>query len=229
MQYTLTMFHFIEQIIQQLSLVNPFLAYTILFAIIFAETGLMIGFFLPGDSLLFTVGFLSSQLPNLDIKILCISLFAAAVIGDSVGYAFGNKLGKRIFKREDSFFFHKNHLLRAERFYEKHGGKTIILARFIPAIRTFAPIVAGAGNMKYSKFLFYNITGGLLWTVGLLLAGYYLGKIIPSDKFELYIITIVFAIVLLSVIPALFHTLKDKEKRTKITYRLRAVRIRSKQ
>lgn len=222
------MFHVIEQVIQQLSLVNPFLAYTILFAIIFAETGLMIGFFLPGDSLLFTVGFLSSQLPNLDIKVLCISLFIAAVIGDSVGYAFGNKLGKRVFKREDSFFFHKNHLLRAERFYEKHGGKTIILARFLPAIRTFAPIVAGAGNMQYSKFLFYNVTGGFLWTVGLLLAGYYLGKVIPPDKFEFYILTIVFAIVFLSVIPALLHTLKDKEKRAKITYRLRAVRLRNK-
>ena len=133
-----------------------------MFAIVFAESGLLIGFFLPGDSLLFTAGMLASQ-GLLNIYILIPLTFIAAVLGDSVGYAFGYRVGPKIFKRGDSFFFHKDHLKRAEYFYEKYGSKTIVLARFMPVVRTFAPIVAGMGKMRYHKFLFYNIVGGVLW------------------------------------------------------------------
>lgn len=181
-----------------------------LFAIIFAETGLLIGFFLPGDSLLFTAGILASQ-GFFNIVLLCIVLFAAAVIGDSVGYTIGHKFGKRLFHREDSLLFHKDHLVRAKNFYDKHGGKTIIIARFVPIIRTFAPVVAGMADMPYSKFLSYNIIGGIIWAIGLPVAGFFLGKAIPDiDKYLLPIIAI---IVIASVAPAFFHGLKTKEQR----------------
>lgn len=219
------MIHAIEGFIHSLAEISPYLSYIFLFAIIFAETGLMIGFFLPGDSLLFTVGFLASQFPEqLNIVTLCVTLFAAAVIGDSVGYLFGHKVGRRLFNREDSFWFHKDHLLKAQRFYEKHGGKTIIFARFLPAIRTFAPIVAGIGSMEYKKFLLYNIVGGFLWTVGILIAGFYLGQLIPADKIDLYLIVIVLAIVFISVAPGIYHTTNTKEKRHAIVHHIRSIR-----
>src|SRR3989344_3521441 len=129
-----------------------------LFEIIFAESGLLIGFFLPGDSVLFTAGFLASQ-DILNIYILVPLLFVAAVVGDSVGYTFGHKVGKRLFTKEDSIFFHKDHLIKAKNFYDKHGGKTVTIARFLPFVRTFAPIVAGIGDMPYPKFLVYNVVG----------------------------------------------------------------------
>lgn len=181
-----------------------------LFAIVFAETGLLIGFFLPGDSLLFTAGFLASQ-GIFNIYVLCFLMFVAAVVGDSVGYLIGHKYGKRLFKKEDSLLFHKDHLERAKSFYEKHGGKTIIIARFMPIIRTFAPVVAGIGDMKYSTFITYNIVGGLLWAVGLPTLGFVLGSSIPDvDK---YLLPIVAIIVLASVAPGIYHTLKTKEQR----------------
>ncbi|MBI4079188.1 MAG: VTT domain-containing protein [Candidatus Levybacteria bacterium] len=183
------------------------------FAIVFTESGLLIGFFLPGDSLLFTAGFLASQ-GIFDIRVLVIGCFIAAVSGDSVGYYIGHKFGRRLFHKEDSLFFHKDHLLRAQRFYEKHGGKTIILARFMPVIRTFAPIVAGIGTMHYSTFLFYNLIGGALWAIGVTLAGYFLGSLIPDvDK---YLIPIVGLIILASISPGLYHALKSKEQRHRI-------------
>lgn len=132
--------------------------YAGIFAIVFAESGLLFGFFLPGDSLLFTAGFLASQ-GIFNIFILSSGCFLAAVFGDSVGYMFGHKVGRRLFHKKESFFFHKDNLQKAEIFYEKHGGKTIILARFLPFIRTFAPIVAGIGNMHYPTFLVYNNSG----------------------------------------------------------------------
>ncbi len=181
--------------------------------IIFAESGLLIGFFLPGDSLIFTCGFLASQ-GILDIKILIPLLFLAAIIGDSVGYSFGFRFGPKIFKKEDSLLFHKDNLLKAQAFFEKHGGKTIILARFIPIIRTFAPILAGVGKMRYAIFAFYNIIGGLLWSVGLLLLGYYLGKAIPDiDK---YLLPIILAIIVISVAPNIIHILRDQKMRTQL-------------
>ena len=188
----------------------PAIGYLGIFAIIFAESGLLIGFFLPGDSLLFTAGFLASQ--NIfDIKVLTFLCFIAAVTGDSVGYAIGHKLGRRLFRRKDSFFFHPDHLLKAEKFYEKHGKKTIVLARFLPVIRTFAPVVAGIGNMKYRTFFAYNIIGGFLWAVLLPLAGYYLGKTIPDvDK---YLLPIIGLIIVLSVLPQAISILRNEQVR----------------
>lgn len=187
--------------------------YVGLFAIVFAESGLLVGFFLPGDSLLFTAGFLASQ-GFLNIWLLSVLLFVAAVVGDSVGYAFGNRVGPKIFTKEDSLFFHKDHLLKAKVFFEKHGGKTIILARFIPVVRTFAPVLAGVGKMKYSTFLLYNIVGGFLWAVGLTFLGYYLGRTIPHiDK---YLLPIIGLIILVSVSPTLVHIYKDKDLQKKL-------------
>lgn len=184
-------------------------------AIVFAESGLLIGFFLPGDSLLFTAGFLASQ-GYLNIVVLTIGCFVAAVAGDQVGYMFGKKVGKRIFKKEDSLLFHKDNLMRAEKFYEAHGKKTIILARFLPVVRTFAPIVAGVGNMEYKTFLTYNLIGGFLWAVGLTVLGYFAGSLIPANVMEKYLIAIIGLIIILSVAPTVFHILKDKESREKI-------------
>lgn len=181
-----------------------------LFAIIFAETGLMLGFFLPGDSLLFTAGFLASQ-GFLDISLLCLGLFIAAVTGNCSGYFIGHKFGRRLFHREDSLLFHKNHLQSAKAFYEKHGGKTIILARFLPIIRTFAPIVAGIGEMPFPIFLTYSLIGGAIWAVGLPLTGYFLGRLIPDiDKILLPIIGL---IIVISLLPTAFHTLKTRQQR----------------
>jgi len=179
-----------------------------LFAIIFAESGLFIGFFLPGDSLLFTAGFLASQ-GFLNIWILAPITFLAAILGDNFGYAFGKKVGPAIFKREDSWFFHKDHLERAKVFYEKYGAKTLVLARFLPIVRTFAPILAGVGKMHYRTFFFYNVLGGFLWAVGMAGLGYFLGATIPGvDK---YLIPIILAIIVLSALPTLVHIIKNRE------------------
>lgn len=193
-----------------------------LFAIIFAETGLMLGFFLPGDSLLITAGIFASK-GYFDIIVLCTLLFIAGTLGNIVGYIFGRKVGKRLFNREDSLLFHKNHIIKAEKFYEKHGGKTIIIARFIPIIRTFAPIVAGIGNMHFRTFLFYNIIGCLLWAVGLTLGGYFVGSLIPEKYFELIII----GVIVISLIPVFYHGVNTKEKRQRI-YHYAKNRIRRK-
>jgi membrane-associated protein len=194
-------------------------------AIVFAESGLLIGFFLPGDSLLFTAGFLASQ-GLLPIGWLVPLAFIAAVAGDSVGYWFGLKTGPKIFTREDSLFFNKNHILRAQAFYDKHGGKTIILARFLPIVRTFAPIVAGVGKMNYRQFLMFNVIGGFVWSVGLTMLGYILGNTIPNiDK---YLLPIIVVIILLSVAPTAWHLLKDKESRDQIRAGIRKVMSRGK-
>jgi membrane-associated protein len=179
--------------------------------IIFAESGLFFGFFLPGDSLLFTAGFLASQ-GYFNIAVLVIGCAIAAIAGDSAGYAFGHKVGPKIFTREDSFFFHKRHIERSRAFFEAHGKKTIILARFIPVVRTFAPILAGVGGMRYRTFLSYNVFGGLVWGAGFPVLGYMLGHIIPSaDK---YILPIVLGIVLVSFIPVAWEFWKDKRAAT---------------
>lgn len=178
-----------------------------LFGIVFAESGLFFGFFLPGDSLLFTAGFLASQ-NFLEIWPATLLVFAAAATGDSVGYAFGRKIGPAIFNKGDSRFFKKEHLIKAEMFYEKHGAKTIIMARFLPVIRTFAPIVAGVSNMNYAKFIKYNIIGGFIWTFGLMFAGYFLGKTIPgADK---YLLPIIILIIILSILPTIIHIIKKR-------------------
>ena len=188
------------------------------FTIVFLESGMLVGFFFPGDSLLFTAGFLASQ-GILDIKILIVGCFIAAVTGDSIGYYIGKKLGPKIFTRNNSIFFHKKHLERAQRFYEKYGGKTIILARFIPVIRAFAPVVAGVGKMDYKRFVTFNLVGGVLWAIGVTLAGYYLGSLIPDvDK---YLLPIVGLIIIASVLPVLHHALVDAEIRASIIKRFK--------
>lgn len=173
-----------------------------IFLIIFAESGLLIGFFLPGDSLLFTAGFLASQ-NVFNIVILTSGCFIAATVGDSVGYWFGHRVGRPLFDRPDSRFFKKQHLLAAEAFYQQHGGKTIILARFLPFVRTFAPIVAGTARMDYRSFLLFNIVGAALWAIGIPLAGYWLGSIIPDV--DRYLIPIVLIILFVSVAPSAWH------------------------
>ena len=183
------------------------------YTIVFIESGLLIGFFLPGDSLLFTAGFLSSQ-GFMDIHYLAIGSAIAAIVGDSVGYYIGHKFGRKLYDRENSRFFQKDHLLKAEEFYKKHGGKTIILARFMPFIRTFAPVVAGMAAMDYKTFLSYNIIGGILWGAGVSYAGYFLGSAIPNvDK---YLLPIIGLIILVSIAPAIFHLIKDPHSRKSI-------------
>ena len=189
-----------------------------IFGTVFAESGLFFGFFLPGDSLLFTAGFLASQ-GYFNILFLSMFCFLGAVLGDSFGYAFGKKTGLKLFAMENSLIFKKSHLEKARVFYETYGGKTIILARFIPIIRTFAPILAGVGVMKYSVFLSYNIIGGALWAVGLPFLGYFLGNVIPDvDK---YLILIITAIIIASIFPPIIHILKSEEHKTEIKNILR--------
>jgi membrane-associated protein len=177
--------------------------------IVFAESGLFFGFFLPGDSLLFTAGLFASQ-GFINIYILLVGAFLMAVLGDSFGYWFGKKIGPKIFTKEDSFFFQKKHVERAHNFYEKYGNKTIILARFVPIVRTFAPIVAGVGLMKYKSFITYNLIGGFLWSFGMVLLGFILGNSIPNvDK---YIFPIILLIIFVSVLPIVFEFVKSKRK-----------------
>lgn len=185
-------------------------------AIIFAESGLLIGFFLPGDSLLFTTGFLmSTGVIHANLYWSILLFFVAAVAGDSVGYAFGRRSGPFLFKKPNARIFKQEYVQRAQEFYEKHGGKTIVLARFIPIIRTFAPIVAGAAKMPYPKFLSYNLLGGFLWTAGITSLGYFLGQWFHSIGIEIdtVILPLVALIILISVAPPLIHILKDKKNR----------------
>lgn len=182
-------------------------------AIVFAESGLFFGFFLPGDSLLFTAGLFASQ-GYLSLPLLVIGSMIAAIVGDSVGYAFGKKIGPALFSREDSFFFHKKHALRAKAFYEKYGVKTIVLARFIPIVRTFAPIVAGIGEMKYKTFISYNVIGGIVWVALTTLGGYFLGTLFPQTEKYLHIIIVV--IIVLSFIPVVVEYIQERRKQTRL-------------
>lgn len=180
--------------------------------IIFAESGLLAGFFLPGDSLLFTAGFLVQQnILVFDIHLLALVLFVAAALGDSVGYAFGNKVGPRLFKRKESLLFHQDNLRRAEEFYKKHGGKTVVVARFVPVIRTFAPIVAGIGKMRYRTFLAYNLVGALLWAVGLTYLGYFAGGWIEATGIKIEYV--ILAIIFVSILPPVIHVLREPAAR----------------
>jgi len=182
-------------------------------AIVFAESGLLIGFFLPGDSLLFTAGFLASQ-GVFRIDALVLLAFLGAVAGDSVGYSFGYRIGRRLFTKEDSLFFHKDHLARAEQFYMKYGKKTIILARFLPVIRTFAPILAGVGRMQYHVFLLYNLIGAGLWAGGLSLLGYFLGSTVSN--IDQYLIPIIAGIIFLSFLPTIIHFARHSDDRREL-------------
>jgi membrane-associated protein len=191
--------------------------YVGLFAIVFAESGLFFGFFLPGDSLLFTAGFLASQ-GLFELPVLIVLLSIAAITGDSVGYWCGEKFGRKLFTREDSIWFHKKHLITAHEFYERHGGKAIILARFLPAVRTFVPIVAGMGRMSYRKFLFYNVFGGLFWVISMTVGGYFLTDAIRrlfgiSEKdIDKVLIPVVLVIIVVSALPTMIHLYKENRQ-----------------
>ncbi|MCC7358189.1 MAG: DedA family protein [Anaerolineales bacterium] len=179
-----------------------------LFVIVFAESGLFFGFFLPGDSLLLTAGLFASN-GVLDERLLLPIVFVAAVLGDNVGYWFGRKTGPPLFKREKSLLFRPKNLEAARNFYEKHGGKTIILARFMPFIRTFAPIVAGAVDMNYRSFMLYNLAGAFLWGIGVTMAGFLLGRMFAPEVLDRYFLIIVVVVVLLSVLPTALHLWKE--------------------
>ena len=191
---------------------GPVAVYCILFAIIFAESGLFFGFFLPGDSLLLTAGLFAyrgvtlstGEEVKLNLFVLMPLLFVAAVLGDNVGYWFGRKVGPPLFKRPQSLLFRPKNLQAAKNFYDKHGGKTITLARFMPFIRTFVPIVAGAVNMEWRRFTFFNLFGGLCWAVGVTLAGFWLAHIF-EDLPEVYYYLIVFGVIIVSMMPAFIH------------------------
>ena len=185
-----------------------------LYAIVYAESGIMIGFFLPGDSLLFTAGLLSATKHVLwPFPVLILGCAVAAILGDQTGYLFGNKVGPSLFKRSDSRLFKQEHLQRAEEFYERHGSKTIVIARFVPVVRTFAPIVAGASKMHYRTFVLYNIIGGTLWAALMLCLGYGLGKKFPG--IGNYLDYAVVIIVVLSLIPIGFEYLRQRRKAAK--------------
>lgn len=207
--------HAISQYLDVHFLLQTF-GYPGIFFIIFAETGLMIGFFLPGDSLLITAGVLAAK-GYFDLTMLCVLLFIAATLGNIVGYYFGKHVGKRLFHREDSILFHKNNVETANKFYKDHGGKAIILARFMPIIRTFAPIVAGIGDMDMKVFMTYNIVGSLLWAVGLTVAGYFVGTLIPDKYFE----PLILLVIILSLSPAIYHAVNTKSKREKLLHTIK--------
>ena len=175
--------------------------YGVLVAIVFAETGLLVGFCLPGDSLLVTAGLLASREGALNVWTLIGLLSAAAILGDSVGYAMGYHLGPRLFSREDSRFFHTAHLARTQRFYARYGAKTIVLARFVPLVRTFAPTVAGVGRMRYRTFLLFNVLGGIGWVSSMTLSGYLLGRTVPQIERSLH--WVIAAVIGLSLLPLL--------------------------
>ncbi len=194
------------------------LTYAGLIFIVFAETGLAMGFFLPGDSLLVVAGLFAAS-GKLNVFVLLTTLFVAAVVGDAVGYYSGLKLGPRVFTRQKSLFFRPSHLEKAHAFYEKYGGKTIIIARFVPIVRTFAPIVAGAAQMSYRQFAVYNIVGGFLWVFSMILAGYFLGSLVERAfgiRLEDHIEKVVIVVVFLSLLPPVFEYLKSRREKARL-------------
>ena len=195
--------------IDLIGLIKTF-GYLGIFTIVFAESGLFFGFFFPGDSLLFTAGLIASQ-GFLNIWILIPLIILGAILGDNVGYWFGAKVGPKIFTREDSFFFHKRHVERTHNFYLKYGAKAVVLARFIPIVRTFTPILAGVGTMPYGTFLKFNIIGGVLWGAGVTLLSYFLGAVIPG--IDRYLLPIVIGIIVASFLPIAFEFFKGRTKK----------------
>lgn len=183
--------------------------------VIFAESGLLIGFFLPGDSLIFTAGFLVNQgILNINIHLFVLLLFIAAALGDSVGYAFGKKVGRRLFERPNSRFFRRDHLEKAEAFFDKYGSKAIILARFVPIVRTFTPIFAGVSKMHYRTFVIFNIVGAAAWTAGFSYLGYFAGKKLTDMGVNIEIMAII--IVFLSLLPIIIPILKNRDHRVRV-------------
>ena len=183
--------------------------YILLVAIVFTETGLLVGLFLPGDSLLITAGLLAGA-GILNIWWLNALLIAAAIVGDSTGYAIGARLGPRIFTREKSLLFNPKHVERTQRFYEKYGPKTIVIARFVPIIRTFAPVLAGVGAMRYRRFVTYNVVGGIGWVASMTGAGYVLGQTVPNISKHMHVLVIV--IIVLSCVPIAVEIYRERRK-----------------
>ena len=189
--------------------------YAGLTAIIFAETGLLVGFFLPGDSLLVTAGLLAATTGVFDVWLLGLILTVASIIGNTAGYAIGKASGPRLFRREDSLLFNKKHLYRAHEFYERHGGKTVVIARFMPIVRTFVPVVAGMAQMGYRRYTIYNVIGGLGWIWSMLFIGYFLGRYIPGvdQHIELVIVLVVLA----SLMPGIIGWLRAKKQNAELS------------
>lgn len=182
----------------------------VLWLVIFAETGLLVGFFLPGDSLLFTAGLLAATHPEnfpVNIWVMVLVLISAAIMGDQVGYLFGRRVGPALFRREESLFFKPKYVQKTQAFYDRHGGKTIIIGRFMPFVRTFAPIIAGVARFDYRTFVIYNVTGGILWVGLMTLAGYFLGQSFPEIKDYLHYV--LGGIILVSVLPVFFTAYKE--------------------
>jgi membrane-associated protein len=184
--------------------------YVALAIIVFTETGLMIGFFLPGDSLLVTAGLFAAK-GDLDIVFLNLLLMFCAIAGDATGYYIGKKLGPALFRKEDSLLFKKKHLIATHEFYERHGGKTIIIARFVPVVRTFAPVVAGIAGMGYRKFAMFNILGGIGWVFSMTMVGYSLIKIFPQAEKHIHVIIVV--VIFLSILPGIIEILRARMKK----------------
>jgi len=217
------LFHQLKELLNPKIIIETLLAkgglfvYVGLVFIVFAETGLAAGFFLPGDSLLVVAGLFAAT-GKLNLAILLSTLFVAAVVGDTVGYYTGAKIGPRIFKKQQSMFFKPSHLLKAHAFYEKYGGKTIVIARFVPFVRTFAPIVAGAAQMPYRSFIFFNVLGGFLWVFSMILGGYFLGSLLSSRfgiNLDEHIEWVVIVVVALSLMPPLIEYLKSRREKAR--------------
>lgn len=183
--------------------------YVALAVIVFTETGLMIGFFLPGDSLLVTAGLFAAK-GDLDIVVLNVLLITMAILGDATGYFIGRKMGTALYARPDSRFFKKAHLLRTQDFYERHGGKTIVIARFVPIIRTFAPVVAGIANMGYRRFAIYNVAGGIGWVFSMTMTGYLLGNLVPN--IDQHIEKVIIVVIVLSLLPGVFEVMRERRR-----------------
>jgi membrane-associated protein len=209
------LFNQIKQYLDPKTIVSA--GYFVLFFVVFAETGLAAGFFLPGDSLLVVAGLFAAR-GDLNVFILLASLFVAAVVGDAVGYYSGLKMGPRIFKREKSLLFRPSHLQKAQGFYDKYGGKTIIIARFVPIVRTFAPIVAGAAKMPYRSFVVFNVIGGFLWVFSMILSGYFLGSLLKSRfgiNLDEHIEKVVIIVVALSLLPPIIEYIKSRREKAR--------------
>jgi membrane-associated protein len=204
--------NFIHSILHRLGDVEGIIrwgGYFALAGIVFSETGLMVGFFLPGDSLLVTAGLFAAK-GVLNIAILIPMLICCAVAGNATGYLIGRTIGPRLFKKEDSFLFKKEHLIKTQQFYEKHGGKTIILAQFIPVLRTFAPVVAGVAQMQYRKFFSFNVVGAVSWIASMLLIGYALLKMFPGVEKHIHLVILI--VIFLSMLPGIIEFARAKMK-----------------
>ncbi|MDQ3668656.1 MAG: VTT domain-containing protein [Acidobacteriota bacterium] len=219
------LFHQLRELLNPKIIIETLLAkggvfvYVGLVFIVFAETGLAVGFFLPGDSLLVVAGLFAAT-GKLNLSILLSTLFVAAVVGDAVGYYTGARMGPRLFKRQKSILFRPSHLQKAHAFYEKYGGKTIIIARFVPIVRTFAPIVAGAAQMPYRRFVVFNVVGGFFWVFSMLFSGYFLGSILKSRfgiDLDEHIEWVVIIVVLLSLMPPVIEFIKSRREKARAT------------